>query len=453
MATCFGGVGNTSMENLETQDGDSVGEDESQDEVLVKKLLCKTAHLKQFVEDRDNEPREAIHDLEQRIKRLTLTLHCSDTPIENVLDSYTETLCTAQKKTSLESSLLQDIPILNGQDSSQLEDWLTDIETASELTGDSKTKLAQAKSRGLVRTLISKAFTAQKNWEEIKDSLHLKISNAYIHTSISHFMDIQQADKESLATYVHRFKWEASRCKFNNDITTIRIFLKGLKNAHTIATKVYEKGPQTLTEAINEVEKLQAAQQIASTLLPTSSVNTMSSDNDRCFQCQEIGHMACYCPPIQCYNCDNYRHIAMDCPDKIPPSGTPACCRTNTNDRHDRSSSRCHSHTRCSHHEYKDRSRFSHSQSRSHNHRYQSSSCQDSHRSHSRSFHRPSHHSFSHHRSSSSYHYCCNILHHRSLSNRDQYADDCHLVHQMTTTPQESLHQLLEELQQVLHNT
>ena len=101
-------------------------------------------------------------------------------------------------------------------------------------------------------------------------------------------MDIQQTDKESLATYVHRFKQEASRCKFNNDATTIRFFLKGLKNAHTIATKVYEKGPQTLTEAIKEVEKLQAAQQITSTLLPTSSVNTMSSDNDRFFNVKKL---------------------------------------------------------------------------------------------------------------------------------------------------------------------
>ena len=178
-------------------------------------------------------------------------------------------------------------------------------------------------------------------------------------------------------------------CKFNNDATTIRIFLKGLKNAHTIATKVYEKGAQTLTEAIKEVKKLQAAQQITSTLLPTSSVNTMSSDNDRCFQCQGISHMAHYCPHIQCYDCDKYRHVAMDCPDKIPPSGTPACCRSNTTNRHDRSSSRHCSHTRHSHH-YKDRSRFSHSQSCSHNNRYRSSSHHDSHRSCSRSFHRPS---------------------------------------------------------------
>ena len=149
-----------------------------------------------------------------------------------------------------------------------------------------------------MRTLISEALIAQKNWEEIKNSLQLKILNADIHTSISHFMDIQQTDRESLATYVHRFKQEASRCKFNNDAATIRIFLKGLKNTHTIATKVYEKGPQNLADAIKEVEKLQATQQITSTLLPTSLVNTMSSDNDRCFQCQETGHMACYCPHI-----------------------------------------------------------------------------------------------------------------------------------------------------------
>ena len=185
MATHFGGVGDIPMENPKTQDVDNVSEDESQDEDLIRQLLHETASLKQFVEDRNSEPREAIHDLEQRLNELTLTLCHQDTPIENMLDRYTETLCIAQKKTSLESSLLQDIPILNGQDSSQLEDWLTDIETASELTHESRTKLAQAKSRGLVRTLISKALTAQKSWEEIKDSLHPKISNADIHTSIS----------------------------------------------------------------------------------------------------------------------------------------------------------------------------------------------------------------------------------------------------------------------------
>ena len=340
MATHYGGVGDTSMENPETQDVDNVSEENFHDENIVQKLLHEIECSKQAVADRDNDPREAIHQLEQRLNRLTLTLHPSDDPIENVLDKYTETLCTAQKKTSLESSLLQDIPTLNGQDSSQLEDWLTDIETASELTGESRTKIAQAKSKGLVRTLVAEALAAHKTWEEIKDSLQLKISNADIHTSISRFMDIQQSNKESLAAYVHRFKREASRCKFNNDAATIRIFLKGLKNAHTVATKVCKKGPQTLAETIKEVERLKVVQQITSTLLPTSSVNTMSSDNDKCYQCQETGHMAHYCPHIRCFDCNKYGHVGMDCPDKIPLSGTPACCRSNTTSRHDRSSYR-----------------------------------------------------------------------------------------------------------------
>ena len=81
MATCFSGVGDTSIENPETQDVDNVSEDESQDEDLIKKLLCKTACLKQFVEDRDNGPRESIHDLEQRLNRLTLTLCTIWTPL------------------------------------------------------------------------------------------------------------------------------------------------------------------------------------------------------------------------------------------------------------------------------------------------------------------------------------------------------------------------------------
>ena len=38
----------------------------------------------------------------------------------------------------------------------------------------------------------------------------------------------------------------------------IRIFVKGLRNAHMLATHVYEKGLQTLADAITEVEKLQA---------------------------------------------------------------------------------------------------------------------------------------------------------------------------------------------------
>ena len=40
--------------------------------------------------------------------------------------------------------------IFNSNDSSQLQDWFIDIETALDLTGKSRTKLEQAKSKGLI---------------------------------------------------------------------------------------------------------------------------------------------------------------------------------------------------------------------------------------------------------------------------------------------------------------
>ena len=100
---------------------------------------------------------------------------------------------------SFVNTLLQDITIFNGNDSSQLEDWFIDIETASDLTGKSRIKLAQATSNGLICTLISEALSSNKTWDEIKDTLHLKICNLDIHTSVSHFMEIQQKEKESFS--------------------------------------------------------------------------------------------------------------------------------------------------------------------------------------------------------------------------------------------------------------
>ena len=95
---------------------------------------------------------EAISHLECKLNKLTLTLHPSALlgPLDEVLQQCTETLCTTQKKTSFVNTLLQDITIFNGNDSSQIEYWLIDIKTASELTSESRTKLAQAKSKGLI---------------------------------------------------------------------------------------------------------------------------------------------------------------------------------------------------------------------------------------------------------------------------------------------------------------
>ena len=105
-------------------------------------------------------------------------------------------------------------------------------------------------------------------------------------------MEIQQQEKESFTVYVHQFKTEAKRCNFTNDAATIRIIIKGLKNAHRLATHIYEKGPQTLTDAISKVEKLNAVQQLTATIILLSMVNVMSHEEDCCFQCQEQGHIA-----------------------------------------------------------------------------------------------------------------------------------------------------------------
>ena len=75
-------------------------------------------------------------------------------------------------------------------------------------------------------------------------------------------MEIQHQEKESLAAYIHQFNTEAKRFNFTNDAATIRIFIKGLKNAHSLTTCIYEKGPQTLSDAISKVKNLNAVQQL-----------------------------------------------------------------------------------------------------------------------------------------------------------------------------------------------
>ena len=153
-------------------------------------------------------------------------------PLDNILQQYTENLCSAQKQTTFVNTLIQVIPTFNGSNSIHLEDWLLDIETTANLTDEGRTKLAQAKSKGLTGTFMTDALTSGKCWEKIKDLLHLKICNLDIHTSVSHFMDIQQKEKESLAAYIHTFKREAKRCNFTNNAAKIRIFVKGLKCPH-----------------------------------------------------------------------------------------------------------------------------------------------------------------------------------------------------------------------------
>ena len=58
-------------------------------------------------------------------------------PFKEVIHQYTDTLCTTQKQTNLTDSLLQDITVFNEYNSTKLEEWLMDIETAADLTNGS----------------------------------------------------------------------------------------------------------------------------------------------------------------------------------------------------------------------------------------------------------------------------------------------------------------------------
>ena len=150
--------------------------------------------------------------------------------------------------------------------------------------------------------------------------------------------------------YVHQFRTETKRCNSTNNTTTIRIYINGLKNAHSLATCIYGKGPQTLTDVISKLEKLNTIQHLTAMIIPPSTVNVISHEEDCCFQCQEQGHVAQTCHHIRCYECDEYGPIVMDCPHRKPPLGTPV---THHKAKHLRSH---HARTRSRHH-HEDRER------------------------------------------------------------------------------------------------
>ena len=182
-------------------------------------------------------------------------------------------------------------------------------------------------------------ISLNNSWDEIKDLLRLKLCNADIHMYTSQFMEIQHGEKESLAAYVHWFKTEAKMCNFTNDVATIRIFIKSLKNGHSLVTHIYEKGLQTLNDTISKVEKLNAVQQLTATITSPSTVNMMTNDEDRCFQCQEHGHIVRNFSNIRCFECDEYGHIVMDCPQRFllwePQQSItyPTCTKVTTPDQ------------------------------------------------------------------------------------------------------------------------
>ena len=151
--------------------------------------------LHQRVAAIEGQPAEALDCIQQELQDLSTAIHqlrppAPAKPFGEVLCQYTDTLCSTQKQSNLTNSLMQDIPVFNEYDSTKLEDWLLNIEMAADLTSESRTKLAKAKSLGLTCTLVTEVISSNKSWDEIKDLLRLKLCNADVHTYTSQFMEI-----------------------------------------------------------------------------------------------------------------------------------------------------------------------------------------------------------------------------------------------------------------------
>ena len=86
MATHYGGIGGTSMNNPESHDMDRDSQDNYQEDVndleniepnhpaRLKHITHKIKQLRQTVKDNDNDPMDAIKHLEQKLNQLAITL-------------------------------------------------------------------------------------------------------------------------------------------------------------------------------------------------------------------------------------------------------------------------------------------------------------------------------------------------------------------------------------------
>ena len=251
----------------------------------------------------------------------------SSTLIHNSNSSMNTTLNNSNRRHQLSISVLNDIDIYDGKQGHKLDDWLADIENAATLVEENKVMVAKGKARGLARDLIKEH--EDRPWPHIKEQLCNCLNNASIHTYTSRFKEIQQKDSETLTAYIHRFKKDAKHCDFDSHPAKIRIFLKGLINSSKIAPGVYEKGPNTIKDAISIVEKISSAQRIAASFSQNHQISIMkrgSTDHHTpgqdCSNCGQLGHPWFTCPRIVCHGCNQYGHILRHCWDRIPPSGT-----------------------------------------------------------------------------------------------------------------------------------
>ena len=82
-------------------------------------------------------PTEELLQLTDKLQHLTMVLQpapqSSEEPVHKTMEAYMDTLCTTQRESNLSTTMIQDIPTFDGQDSSHLEDWFIDIETIADI--------------------------------------------------------------------------------------------------------------------------------------------------------------------------------------------------------------------------------------------------------------------------------------------------------------------------------
>ena len=125
-------------------------------------LMTEISDLQQQVAAGKGQPAETLDSIEHGLQNLLIALHqppppTPAKPFGEVIQQYTDTLCTLQKQSNLTNSLLQDIAVFNEHDSTKLEGLLTDIEMVADITSESRARLTKVKLRGLTCTLVTEA--------------------------------------------------------------------------------------------------------------------------------------------------------------------------------------------------------------------------------------------------------------------------------------------------------
>ena len=120
MATCHGGTGKPSEKDSDTMENDVDIHNEYQADVTdfenvepdhharLRELTNGIDYLPKKVEANKTQPTDAIRHLECELNRSALTLHLSTLlgSLDEVLQQYTDTLCTGQKEMSFVNTQL-----------------------------------------------------------------------------------------------------------------------------------------------------------------------------------------------------------------------------------------------------------------------------------------------------------------------------------------------------------